>query len=51
MYAPIKGFIDKADIIIFVLCIGAFIHMLVVSKALEGFSQAIVAKLKGKEVW
>ncbi|AJM72197.1 C4-dicarboxylate ABC transporter family protein [Mycoplasma yeatsii GM274B] len=50
-YAPIKGFIDKTDVIIFVLCIGAFIFILVQSRALEGFSQAIVAKLKGKEVW
>ncbi|WP_050517443.1 YfcC family protein [Mycoplasma sp. HU2014] len=50
-YAPIKGFIDKTNVIIFVLCIGAFIFILVQTKALEGFSQAIVARLKGKEVW
>ncbi|MDQ0567489.1 putative ion transporter superfamily protein YfcC [Mycoplasma yeatsii] len=49
--APMQGFIDRAEIIIFVLCLGAFINIVVASQALEGFSQSIVAKMKGKEIW
>ncbi|WP_342269291.1 YfcC family protein [Spiroplasma endosymbiont of Aspidapion aeneum] len=49
--APMKGFVQKADIIIFILTLGAFINVLMSTKSLEGFSQAITSKLKGKEVW
>ncbi|WFQ93073.1 YfcC family protein [Mycoplasma feriruminatoris] len=51
IYAPIKGFILKANIIIFIVSIGAFLYILVSTKALEGLSQAIINKLKGKEVF
>lgn len=49
--APMKGFIDRAGVLIFILILGAFINLVVVSKSLEGFSQTIVSKLKGKEIW
>ncbi|WFQ90460.1 YfcC family protein [Mycoplasma feriruminatoris] len=49
--APMQGFIDKTRIIIFILCLGAFINIVIASKSLEGFSQAIVVKMKGKEIW
>jgi uncharacterized ion transporter superfamily protein YfcC len=45
-----KGFMNRVGIIIFILVIGAFVYMIVASKALEGFSQTIVAKMKGKEI-
>ncbi|WP_434325754.1 YfcC family protein [Mycoplasma leachii] len=51
IYAPIKGFVLKSNIIIFTISIGAFLYILVSTKALEGFSQAIIAKLKGKEAF
>ncbi|WP_339022708.1 YfcC family protein [Spiroplasma endosymbiont of Crioceris asparagi] len=50
-WAPIKGFIGKADILIFILILGSFITIVVSSKALEGFSQGITRKMKGKEIW
>jgi hypothetical protein len=34
-----QGFIQKADIIIFIISIGAFINMLLVSDALTGSAQ------------
>lgn len=50
-WAPMRGFIQKADIIIFILSIGAFINLLLVSKSLIGSAQWITRKLKGKELW
>ncbi|XWT83303.1 YfcC family protein [Mycoplasma capricolum subsp. capricolum] len=49
--APMQGFIDRAEIIVFILSLGAFINVVVASQALEGFSQLIVSKMKGKEIW
>ncbi|WP_100609805.1 YfcC family protein [Entomoplasma freundtii] len=49
--APMKGFIEKSGVIIFILILGAFIYMVISSKALEGMSQAILVKMKGKEIW
>ncbi|WP_051635994.1 YfcC family protein [Mesoplasma photuris] len=51
LYSPIKGFMGKADVIIFIAVLGAFIQIMISSKALEGFSQGIIGKLKGKEIW
>lgn len=50
-WAPMQGFIQKADIIIFILTIGAFIYLLLISKSLIGSAQWITRKLKGKELW
>ncbi|WFQ96283.1 YfcC family protein [Mycoplasma feriruminatoris] len=49
--APLKGFSERAQIIVFVLTMGAYINIIVASKSLEGFSQTIVRKMKGKEIW
>ncbi|WP_104207579.1 YfcC family protein [Williamsoniiplasma lucivorax] len=49
--APMKGFLGRSGIIIFVLMLGAFLNMVIVSKSLEGFSQSIVSRMKGKEIW
>lgn len=49
--APMKGFIEKSSVIIFILILGAFIYMVISSKALEGMSQSILLKMKGKEIW
>ncbi|ATZ16099.1 putative ion transporter superfamily protein YfcC [Entomoplasma freundtii] len=50
-FAPIKGFVKQANIIIFVLIVGGFLFLVVQSKSLEGFSQGLIHKLKGKELW
>lgn len=50
-WAPMKGFVQKAEIIVFILSIGAFINVLLVSKSLIGSAQWITNKLKGKELW
>lgn len=50
-WAPMKGFVEKADIIIFILTIGAFINLLMISKSLIGSAQWVTRKLKGKEIW
>ncbi len=50
-YAPFKGFENKADIIVFILAIGGFINIVLITKSLEGLSQSVAKKLKGKEIW
>lgn len=50
-WVPIQGFINKSDIIIFILALGAFINVVLVSKSLIGSAQVITRKLKGKEIW
>lgn len=50
LFAPIKGFVRQANIIVFVLLVGAFLYLVVQTKALEGFSQGLIHKLKGKEI-
>ena len=50
-YAPVKGFEDSSGIIIFILCIGAFIHIAITSQAPHALSQRIAHKLKNKEIW
>ncbi|WP_342252690.1 YfcC family protein [Spiroplasma endosymbiont of Amphibalanus improvisus] len=49
--APMKGFIDKAEIIIFIVTLGAFISVVMQTKSMEGLSQGITRKMKGKEIW
>ncbi|WP_198402290.1 YfcC family protein [Mesoplasma florum] len=51
LFAPMKGFQGKADVIIFILVLGAFIQLTIASKSLQGFSQGILAKLQGKEIY
>ncbi|WP_051418458.1 YfcC family protein [Mesoplasma seiffertii] len=50
-YLPLKGFERQVEIVIFILMIGAFINVVVRSKALEGMAQNITLALKGKEIW
>lgn len=50
-WAPMEGFVQKANIIIFILAIGAFIYLLLISKSLIGSAQWVTRKLKGKELW
>jgi uncharacterized ion transporter superfamily protein YfcC len=48
--SPIKGFIDGAEIIIYLLVMGAFLQAVNSSKALEAGIGRLVKKLKGKEL-
>ncbi|ATZ21220.1 YfcC family protein [Mesoplasma tabanidae] len=49
--APINGFVNGAEIIVFLVALGGFLNIVICSKALEGFSQNITSALKGKEIW
>lgn len=49
--APIKGIYDSADIIFFILFIGAFMHLFHESGALVLGLSVLSAKMKGKEAW
>ena len=49
--APIKGIYDSADIIFFILFIGAFMHLFHQSGALVKGLSVLSAKMKGKEAW
>lgn len=49
--APIHGFVSGAEIIVFLVALGVFLNIVICSKTLEGFSQNITAKLKGREIW
>jgi uncharacterized ion transporter superfamily protein YfcC len=48
--APIKGFIDGAEVIIYLLIMGAFLQVVNSSKALEAGIGRLVKKLKGREL-
>ncbi|WP_051350836.1 hypothetical protein [[Acholeplasma] multilocale] len=50
-FLPLKGFERQVAIVIFIFMIGAFINIVVKSKALEGMAQNITVALKGKEIW
>ncbi len=50
-YSVFQGFMNKSGIIIFILTLGAYITIVINSKALDGFAQQITKALKGKEVW
>ena len=47
---PFKGFVNNANLIVFILSIGAFLNITVKSKALEAGLQRLVRKMKGKEI-
>jgi uncharacterized ion transporter superfamily protein YfcC len=48
--APIKGFIDGAEIIIYLLIMGAFLQAVNSSKSLDAGIGRLVRKLRGKEL-
>ncbi len=47
--APIQGFFDAIDIILFIFVIGAFITMIMKTGTLQAAVQSIVKKLEGRE--
>lgn len=46
----IKGFVDKAEIIVFILSLGGFIMVLMNSKAIDAFTQGLARKLKDRAI-
>lgn len=48
---PIKGFINSAEIIVFLIFLSSFLLIVNSSKTLDAAFGAIFLKLKGKEVW
>ena len=48
--APIQGFIKGADVIIFLLCLSAFLYIVNQSKALDAGIGKLFIKLRGKEI-
>ncbi|AGM25789.1 arginine/ornithine antiporter [Spiroplasma syrphidicola EA-1] len=49
--APMYGFRDKVDVIVFILVLGGFLGIVIESKALDAGIGRLVAKMKGREVW
>lgn len=49
--APIAGFIDASDVVMFVLVIGGFLAIQMKTKALDAGFGRLIRKLKGKEKW
>lgn len=50
LLSPIQGFIDGAEIIIYLLIMGAFLQVINASKALEAGIGRLTKKLRGKEL-
>lgn len=50
LVAPIKGFVDAADLIIFLMIMGGFLAIVTESQALEAGLGRMVKKMKGKEI-
>ncbi|WP_342252715.1 hypothetical protein [Spiroplasma endosymbiont of Amphibalanus improvisus] len=49
--ATIQGIMARADVIAFVLAIGAYIYLILKSQSLEAAMGLMIKKLKGKEIW
>ncbi|WP_338971124.1 YfcC family protein [Spiroplasma endosymbiont of Panorpa germanica] len=49
--AMTKGFVDKAEINIFIICLGGFLSIIMKTKALEAFTQSITRKLGKNAIW
>ncbi|AXK51194.1 YfcC family protein [Spiroplasma alleghenense] len=49
--AMTKGFVGKADIIIFIICLGGFLNIIMRTKALEAFTQSITKKMGKRTIW
>ena len=50
LVAPIQGFVDAADLIIFLMIMGGFLAIVTESQALEAGLGRMVKKMKGKEI-
>ncbi|MDE6476724.1 MAG: hypothetical protein K2L48_00760 [Mycoplasmoidaceae bacterium] len=51
LMSPLKGFTDAAELIIFLLTIGAFLQIVNTSKSIEAGVSRIIKKMKGKEIY
>ncbi len=51
LMSPLKGFADAAELIIFLLTIGAFLQIVNTSKSIEAGVSRIIKKMKGKEIY
>lgn len=49
--APLKGFGNKLDIIVFILVLGGFLSIVIKSQALDAGIGRLILKIKGKEIW
>ncbi|ASP28447.1 arginine/ornithine antiporter [Spiroplasma corruscae] len=49
--APMHGFSNKVDVIIFILVLGGFLGIIIESKALDAGIGRLVKKMKGHEIW
>lgn len=49
--APVQGFINAADLIIFLIAIGGFLSVVAETKALDAGIGTLVKKMNGKEIW
>lgn len=50
LVAPIQGFVDAADLIIFLMIMGGFLAIVTESQSLEAGLGRMVKKMKGKEI-
>lgn len=51
LMAPLSGFEDAIQIVLFVMILGGFLKVIDKTKSLETGIQVLVQKLKGKELW
>ncbi len=51
LYAILGSFASKADLILFILVIGAFVYTVFKTKALEAGIGRLIKKMNGKEIW
>ena len=51
LMAPLAGFEDAIQIVLFVMILGGFLKVIDKTKSLETGIQVLVQKLKGKELW
>lgn len=49
--APFTAFIQRANILVFILAIGAFSYIVMKSKALEALTESLVRKMGDKSIW
>lgn len=49
--APLQGFISAADLVVFLVIVGAYLQIVNQSKALEAGIGSLVKKMKNKEIW
>lgn len=50
IWAPIAGFADAADLVVFLLVIGGFLQIVNTSKSIEAGVSTLIKKMKGREI-